>query len=76
VNVRYWIQPGTAASVSHDGGPFEPHTTARDLFFEQPAEETAEDFVFADGGWRLRVAKALVWRYEWDGTGGRNRRCG
>jgi hypothetical protein len=66
----------TAAAVSHDGGPFEPFITNRDLFFEQPVEETADAFVFADGGWRLKVAKALVTRYEWDGIGGRNVRCG
>jgi len=29
-----------------------------------------------DGTWRIRVAKALVWRYEWDGIQGRNQRCG
>jgi len=46
------------------------------MFFDCPAEDTADSFVFADGAWRIRVAKADVLRYEWDGTHGRSERCG
>ena len=64
MNVRYWIQPGTDAFVSLDGGHFEPHTTTRDLFFEQPIALTPDAMIFADGTWRIQVAKVLVQRYR------------
>jgi len=76
MKVRYWIEPDVSAAVSKDGGPFEPYTTYRDLLFDSPAEETADTFVFSDHGWRIRVAKADVWRYWWDGTQEHSERCG
>ena len=75
MNVRFWIQPGTVAAVSRHGWQFEPYTTKDNLIFEQPAEETDDAMIFQRGTWRIRVARADVRRYVWDGSRGHYRPC-
>ena len=76
MRLRYWIRPETDVLVSRDGGPFEPHTIAHDLIFEQPAQEIDQAMIFVNGTTRLCVDKANVFKYEWDGTQGHCRPCG
>ena len=75
MNVRYWAPPGTAAEISRTGGPFVALKTDTLWTFAGPFAEFKHEFVFEGDGWLIRVAKALVYRCEWDGNGGSNRLC-
>jgi hypothetical protein len=75
MNDRYWLPPGTAATTSVNGGEFKPFNTNELMSFESPATASAEDFACTGDGWQVRVARALVYRYEWDRNGGTNRLC-
>ena len=74
--VRYWFPPGTAATISINGGEFKPFKTNELMSFEQPAAVSPDELTFDGERFQICVAKSLVYRFEWDGSGGHNQPCG